>query len=248
VTIDVPHALGLHEDQSTAQINDKHIYYTDPIGTDDAVCRFILDLAYEAGMPHRANLEQLSTWSSFPQAGADLLVKQVQENANEGMEFGELLLKPDVVRPIGMSSTSINLDKPATLRAHIRENPFRPLASGRDLPRDWQVPVRNPTNIPAIVDTVYPGAVAAWAKQQQGQFTPNTLEGNIRRQQGNYKQLENLAEARIDRLVESVCGRCIKFPAWHKQNSKTNDIPCGDPCNVWLSAGLEALEVQEQGV
>lgn len=241
VTIDVPSALGLPAGESFARLNGKHIYYTDPVGTNEEVCQFITALAYEAGLPRRQ--PDTAIWGGFPQAGGTALIEQVQETG--GMLFGELRLTPDMVQPVHLATAPITLDNPASLRTHIRETPFRALASQHGLPQNWQVPVPDIADLPAIVETIYPGGVAAWAQQQHHQFQANRLSQTIARQQGNFRDLAALSTAQVDNLVESVCSQCVKSPVWHHQNLASHSLPCGDPCNVWLSDALASLEPME---
>ena len=240
VSIDVPNALGLPLDHSHAVINGKNLFYTDPIGTEETLCQMIVDLAYDAGMPERAQTLRATTWSSFPAVGRQELVDQVLE-AGEVI-LGELRLTPDRVSPVEIDSNPKALETPQALRSHIRETPFRPLASGTGMPRDWETPVRTPDDIPAVVETVYPGAVAAVVRARCGSLQVNTLAQTLQRQQGDFRKLKTLSSAEINETVETVCSQCIKHPVWHTGKRELNEgIPCPEACNYWMSKALEAL-------
>lgn len=238
VTIDVPDALGLSQGATTGFLHGKHIYYTDPIGTNDVAYRIIIDLAYEAGLPEKITPSQ-SLWDGCPRAGADALIRAV-EAAPDGVRFGDLLLTRDTVRPADAAAMPVTIDSPGALRAYLRENPFRPLASRRDLPADWQVKIAQIAHLPAVVETVYPGAVAQWARQDA---PVKPFASAIDRQQGNYRQLTDLSAEAIQTVVNKVCGQCVKSPAWH--DPAQGGIRCGDPCNVWLSAAMESRFEEE---
>src|SRR5690606_9975199 len=102
------------------------------------------------------------------------------------------------------------------IREHVRDNPFRPLASSADLPQDWCAPVEAPEQILPIIETIYPGAIADWAAQKNGTFEVQSLETVIARQQGVFRDLAQMDEATIHHHVSGVCGRCIKHPHWHE--------------------------------
>lgn len=243
VSIDVPDALDLEENQRTAFINGKHIIYTDPVGTDDTVCQLIIDLAGAAGLPeHKAPLKT-SAWDYVPTIGNTTLLEAISKSGQ--VQFGELLLTQNAVFPVGNCAQPITLTTPQALREQVRENPFRPLASSADLPRDWIVPVNKVEDIPAIVETIYPATISAWALGREGNFTAGSLENTVARQQGNFQQLSALTESTITETITAVCGNCIKCPAWADEKSirqidaTRKDIPCPEPCNFWMSKALE---------
>jgi sirohydrochlorin cobaltochelatase len=239
VTIDVPDALGINYGETPAQptkIEGRTVYYTPPIGTDDVILDVILKLAWATGVVFEPNNQPL--WSHFPQAGAESLIEAVQRRGT--VIFGQLQLTSDAVRPID-SSDAHTFTTPADLRRHLRENPFRPLASSDDLPLDWVVPVAAIQQLPAIVETVYPGALADWAHYQGNFVQPVTLSTLVNRQQGMYRELSALSDAAIAHFVSGVCGRCIKHPLWHDSTIPGGAVPCLSPCNMFLASAKEAL-------
>jgi hypothetical protein len=127
------------------------------------------------------------------------------------------------------------------LRQFVRENPFRPLATDDRLPGGWQVPVETPEQLHAVVETVYPGAAAWWAANQQGQFTSESFEAVIERQQGDYRALSQLTNEQRTEMIQQRCGGCVCHPIWSTHTAPLNTIPCPEPCNVWLSTGLQRV-------
>ena len=232
VSIDVPNALGLPIGQIQAKLNGKQVYYTDPIGTDETICQMILDLAYEAGMPQRQTDEPQRVWQGFPRVGQEDLVQQVHEQGF--VIIGDVVVTSTMIRPVDQHENAKSLCNPASLRAHIRDNPFRPLASSRDLPADWYVPVLVNEAIPAIVDTVYPSVVAAL-----GQIDSNSLNQTLGRQQGDFRALEALSPVQVQATVDQVCGNCVKHPLWY--GSLEGTIPCMEACNMWMSRALRDI-------
>ncbi|MEQ8678051.1 MAG: CbiX/SirB N-terminal domain-containing protein [Aggregatilineales bacterium] len=243
VSIDVPNALGLEEGQQTAFLNGKHIIYTDPVGTDDSLVQLIIDLARAAGLPEHPTSQKISAWDHTPSAGNETLIEAVRQSGE--LTFGDLVLSASAVYPREANRNAITLNTPQALRDHIRENPFRPLATSTDLPRDWIIPVDQIEDIPAIVDTIYPATISAWSAGRKGCFVVGSLEKTIARQKGNFQQLNTLPDSAITQTITAICGACVKRPAWagekvHRINETTHkDIPCPEPCNFWLSKALE---------
>jgi hypothetical protein len=240
VSIDVPNAMGLPLNQSQAVIKDKQVYYTDPIGTEATLCEMIIDLAHDAGMPERQHEGSTTLWRGYPTVGQQALVNEIREKGE--VIFGELRLTLEKVRPVAMDAHPVVLESPSALRSHIREEPFRPLASAKGLPRDWEAPVQTVDDIPAVVETIYPGTVAAVAHAQTGSLEVTALAQTLQRQQGNFRKLEALEPAAIDETVAKVCSQCIKQPLWYTRSRELDDgIPCPEACNFWMSKALEAL-------
>jgi sirohydrochlorin cobaltochelatase len=240
VTIDVPDALGLPRGTTQATLNGKTIHYTDPIGTDETLCNMIIDLAHEAGMPERTAGPH-TAWTGFPAAGADDLIARIRDEGE--VTVGELRLTAESVEPVAVSAYPTEVDTPENLRSQVRDDPFRMLASSEDLPRNWRVPVESVDTIPAVVETVYPGVVAALARYRSGALRITPLEETIARQQGDFRELADLSFITIDQAVDALCsGVCVKHPLWHEAPYDNEEIvPCGEACNMWLSIALEGL-------
>jgi hypothetical protein len=116
--------------------------------------------------------------------------------------------------------------------------PFRPLATSTDIPGGWHVPISTPEQLHAVVETVYPGAVADWVAQGYGAFSFTPLEDVAARQVGMFRDVGALDRAARGALVERVCGRCIRYPTWYTGGSPQGAVPCPEACNVWLSEAI----------
>ncbi len=233
-TIDVPERLLLEPGQTAGQIRGRAVYYTHPVGVGDSLREVLIELAREAGAPLRAPRSG-SAWDCFPAAGCDSLIKAVNETGV--MQFGQLLLTPRSAQRTNDSETVEILIDPASLRKKVREKPFRPLATSTDLPGGWHVLIDKPEMLPAVVETVYPGAVADWAAARRGVFAAENLPAVVARQTGMYRDLAAMRDARCAELVAQVCGGCVRRPTWF--NGSVRDIPCGEPCNMWMSKALD---------
>jgi sirohydrochlorin cobaltochelatase len=234
-TVDVPRELGIEFGNALATVKGRRVYYTPPIGMDEDICRMILDLARESGLPFAVKTEK--NQHGTPQAGVDQLTDAVRQQ-NE-IQFGQLTLTPSAVAPSVNNSNPSTLNSLPDLRKTVRENPFRPLATSTDLPDGWRYAVDAPDNITAIVETIYPGAIADWAANLRGVFQPETLQAAIQRQTGMFRKIQNLAEATIEQNIEDVCGKCVRHPTWFYARTTKGEIPCKSPCNWWLSETLK---------
>lgn len=226
-TQDVPEALGIHYGEVPAEVDGRDVYYTPSIGTDDVILDLILSLARETGIEFAE--KSTGVWQIFPQKGHDELLDALTD---EGFVFGDLFLSKSEIKPIN-TTAEILLNTPSGLHKHIRENPFRPLATSHDLPNDWCVPIETIEDIPAIVETIYPNALADWSAQQAGSFEIITPRHRI---------LAEVDSTVVEHHIESVCMGCCKHPAWHSTTiSEQGTIPCPSPCNVYLSSMKETI-------
>jgi sirohydrochlorin cobaltochelatase len=260
-TIDVPEALGLAEGATEGVVEGRQVFYTAPVGIDPALEDVILELARDAGMdaltPNpspsgrgeqptatinsalQANeVKNVNKWRGFPVVGRDALVAVVEQAGI--YRFGGLRLTLDEVRPWGDEAADV-LETPSALRERVRENPFRPLPTSDDLPTGWRVSINSPEALHAVVETVYPGAVADWAANRAGTLRINSLDVVAARQTGMYRKLEALNCEGQAAVVAQVCSGCVRRPTWFEGATPSDALPCPEACNVWLSAALEAI-------
>lgn len=238
-TLDVPKALGLAEGQTSAQIKGRMVYYTRPVGIEASLGEVILELVQESGMALYPPSDG-STWNSFPKVGHASFLDWVAREKR--VKLGELEITLDGVQVWGDTPYQLIPDLP-TLRRVVRENPFRPLATSSVLPRGWRIEPPHFSDLPAIVETVYPGVLADWANHRNGTLEAIPLAATLERQTGNYRQLTQLDPATLADLVTRVCGQCVCQPVWADDMSPTpTTILCREACNFWMSRALETLE------
>ncbi len=233
-TIDVPAALGLPDAAMTTVIHGRKVIYTLPVGVGDDLYRAILEIVRDAGAPLR-DPAHVSAWDCFPSAGRDALIEAVR--AKGWIEFGDLTLSLHEVRPteIDFEREIIEINTLAALRDHVRRDPFRPLATSTDLPRDWVVRIEKRAQLHAVVETIYPALVAEWACRDSLMIT--ALDDLAARQTGSYRRAADLTPQQREQTVAQVCGRCVRQPTWF--NGERQPIPCPEACNYWLSRALE---------
>ena len=244
-TIDVPLALGLEPGATAGLVQGRRVFYTAPVGVDDDLRDVILTLAKEAGAP--LNLSDGGgvgvDGDRFPSAGREELLAAVA--AAGVLRFGGLRLSTDEVRPWDDDGREVitQITHLAALRQRVREEPFRSLATADDLPRGWRIDAGRPERLHAIVETIYPGAVAEWAAARNSTLHVNSLPVTARRQVGMFRPLETLSNEDRSSLVGQVCADCVGEPLWHKAGAspkpnKLGRLACPEPCNHWLSAAL----------
>lgn len=232
-TMDVPDSLGITYGEFPAQVNQRKVYYTQPIGTEDVILDIIIQLAKDTGIQITERAFD-NVWSNIPCVGAQQLLEAAAEKRQ--FQFGQLILTQTEVYPFN-STKFYRLDNPSDLRRHIRETPFRSLVSTTDLPLDWYVPIQSIDNLPAVVETVYPGVLSDWAQHAIHPISFHEMAAN---QLGMYRQLAEIDAATVTRFVTGVCGRCIKHPIWHTNLMLAGSISCQRPCNLFLSTIKEA--------
>lgn len=252
-TIDVVRELGFTDaDRDRQQVNGRMVLYTPPVGMTHKLPDLILELAREAGAPLKPPRDG-SPWDCFPALGRNrywLMMRAVSpiRLGLSSLRFGQLDLSLDEVSCRGDNDLLETITEPGDLRRRVRENPFRPLATSKDLPGGWRVPVDNDLNrIHAIVETVYPGLVGDILAKQVG---VSDLNSTIARQTGQYQGLDQLTPAQARALVNRVCGNCVRRPNWHYKQpitgSKPSKLRCPEPCNFWLSAAMKTLNRNDE--
>jgi hypothetical protein len=194
-------------------------------------------------------------WWRFPTAGRGDLIAAVQQAGS--LQFGQLLLTPNEVRPspdaprpegegLGVRASGGEglIQTPSELRDLVRapNGIFRPLATSTDLPRGWRVEIGWAEKLHSVVETVYPGAVADWAAHRRHEFVPGSFESTIARQTGMYRKLAGMPVDDQRKVVERVCGKCVRHATWFHRESPDGAIPCGEPCNMWLTEALKTIE------
>lgn len=235
VSSDVPRELGLACGATGGICHGRSVYYLGTPGTSDQICDLILDLARECEATVGTG-KTGSVWSAFPRRGARLPGEQLRRQGE--VTFGELRLTETTIRPDGGDCDGEIVSSPAQLRRLVREGPFRPLPEARGLPAGWRVEVKTPEQLAAVVETVYPGALADRAALQRGEVQTESLAKLARRQTGVFRNADQLPGATVKRVIEELCNNCVRQPVWHGVSNSSDELPCRRPCNLWLSRAM----------
>lgn len=239
VGIDVPRALGVTGTGIAERVNGRTVFYCDPVGDHASLVEAILALARATGLPFDAGMVG-GAWEGFPAAGRRALCEYL--DTGKILRFGQVLVSRERVWHED-DGASRAVTSPAELRCLVREAPFRPLSSSKDMPGGWHVDLAKPEDARAVVETVYPGLVADWAAQRNEQLAPAALETVSKRQVGMFRDIHKLPGAIISKTIEKVCGGCIRQPTWWSESlNAVGKLPCREACNLWLSTARRSGE------
>ncbi|MCY4526254.1 MAG: DR2241 family protein [Anaerolineaceae bacterium] len=235
VSVDVPEALGLLAGATSGRSRGRSVYYLDAPGTADVTCDLILELA-QTCEPAIGSCRSRGNWRCFPGQGVQHLWREVCEQGE--LTFGELLLTPTCVQPVGSGQGGTRVCSPTQLRRLVREGPFRPLPEAQGLPTGWYAETGDARTLAAVVETVYPGTLADWSADRRGTLKPETLQDVAARQTGNFRNVDMMSSSEITMLSTELCGHCARQPTWNGANAEANKLPCREPCNLWLSKAI----------
>lgn len=242
-TIDVPRELGLNEGDlyQIVNLNERQVYYTQPVGVEDDLLQAIIELARETGAPLKPPSAG-SSWDCFPSASLNII--PMVTGSKWHSVRGQLHITPEDVRHIDdIDKETEIITEPDVLRRKVRENPFRPLATSTDLPSGWRVPTNgDPQRTLAVIETVYPAAHLSRFSKIGG------LKELLTRQTGRYQKISQLDRHGQRAVVDQVCGKCVRRPEWFQYYGIANPdfLACPEPCDYWLSAALETLNNDEE--
>ena len=237
VRVDVPRALGITDLDSVNHVNGRSVYYLEAVGSDESICRVILDLARAAGPPF-AKRKTSGAWSGFPLAGRSALLHALE--SERMLQIGQVKVDSQRVWHCGNSAANRALRSPAALRDFVRADPFRPLATSADLPEGWEVALDNPGQAHAVIETIYPGLIADWAAHRRGALKTESLQEIGRRQSGMFKDIHLLPIRVIRSTLDKICGKCVRQPTWWLEiSAPAGGLPCRAPCNQWLSSARQ---------
>ncbi len=237
VRIDVPRALGIADPDGVNRVNGRSVYYCEPVGADESICKVILELARATGLQFAAK-KTSNKWSGFPSAGRRDLLQALESGTI--LRIGQVMADSKRVWHCDNDGDSEAIDSPQALRAYLREEPFRPLATSADLPKGWHVELAEPRDAHAVIETIYPGLIADWAANGRGRLRIEPLEDIGRRQSGMFKDIHRLPQNVVKMVLEKICGNCVRQPTWWQGVSRAgSQLPCRSACNLWLSAARQ---------
>ena len=234
---DIPRALGIAEVDSVNQVRDRTIFYCEPVGSDEAICQLILDLARETGLPFQQT-KVVDHWRHFPRAGRRALLQALE--SERILRFGQVMVNNESAWHRANEADSIAFSSPAALREYLRESPFRPLATSADLPAGWRVDLIDAEDAHGVIETIYPGLIADWAAKERGALKTESLQDIGLRQSGMFKDIHHLPPNLILLTLDKICGNCVREPAWWSPvDSASKTLPCRSACNLWLSTARQ---------
>ena len=132
---------------------------------------------------------------------------------------------------------------------------FRPLKSAPNLPQGWRIEAADDSELEAVLNQLYPGAVADWYAVRQTQPPITHFREFTARQSGMYRITAMLSDALAADVIRACCARrfCLKQRLWAVNGLKPDDpagkslIPCLEPCAVFLEFARQAMRTEQAG-
>jgi hypothetical protein len=126
---------------------------------------------------------------------------------------------------------------------------FRPLRAAPNLRWDWYMEAKNLGELRAIIDYIYPAALANWALWQRDHLSTTPWKETAERQTGRFRVVREIDDAGIRELTAQICDRgCLKrrlwAPAAQPVESRAQKLPllCPEACNYLVGKAREKLK------
>lgn len=166
-------------------------------------------------------------------------------------QLGELTIVRDgegtvIHGPGGGRDLSADPDAVRDLVSQDAIGRYRPLAGARSLPHGWQASCATSAELAAVVDEIYPLALAHLEQWREGTLRIVPFADALSRQTARYAVSNELSPAGRDAAADSLCGCCVKQPLWRSPSDPApfdaplQVIPCPEPCSVLVSLCREA--------
>jgi hypothetical protein len=131
---------------------------------------------------------------------------------------------------------------------------FRPLKSAPTLQKGWRAILRNPGELEAALNTIYPGAIADWYAVQTGSARALPFREYTGRQTGMYRITHKLTDEQAVLVVRAGCDAsvCLKRRLWEvaglAQDGADNKslVPCLEPCALLLEFARKAMRLEQE--
>lgn len=131
---------------------------------------------------------------------------------------------------------------------------FRPLKSAPNLQRGWRVTVRDAESLGAVVNQIYPGAVADWFAAQSPTPPITSYRDFTGRQTGMYRITTHLDDATAGAVARACCHSdfCLKRRLWTVPGLAPDSaagksaIPCLEPCAILLEFARKMARVTQE--
>jgi hypothetical protein len=178
--------------------------------------------------------------------------------------FGQVLIcrKGDKfeLRPVTdkeNDATQLRLIDVAEVRPLVQftaEGAFRPLKSAPNLRTGWRIAVVGLGDLRAVLERIYPGAVANWYATQFPEPPLTSYRQFTGRQSGMYRITTHLDDAVAGATIRACCPIefCLKRRLWSVEGlapdeaSAKSIIPCLEPCAILLEFARKIARLQQQ--
>jgi sirohydrochlorin cobaltochelatase len=146
---------------------------------------------------------------------------------------------------------------------------YRPLRTAPNLRHGWKIVAPNLSVAIEVIDTLYPGRLAAWRAWKIGHLTTTSLRATLNRQSGMYRVAARISDEQLDGVVGNFCrsdSGCLRTILWRRDETgalPSNKLPpqkfdpgfdqtgggercipllCQEACNLLVAACREAVK------
>ena len=118
---------------------------------------------------------------------------------------------------------------------------YRPLSGAKTLPTAWEATIGDSLTLDDALEAVYPLSTVHQQQLDSGTLRVVTLEEVFARQSGRYEETARLSSRGRAQAVQTLCAECVRQPVWAGQPCGSDDIPCPEPCSVFVALCREAV-------
>jgi hypothetical protein len=186
------------------------------------------------------------------EVGNELVMAQVRiARSGSGYELRHVADKafsPDSLRPVKSQDARSLAQLSAT-------GAFRPVKSAPNLQRGWRIETADDEELEAVLNQLYPGAIADWLAARQAPPPVTHFREFTGRQAGMYRITAMLNDAQAARVIRACCAErfCLKRRLWTVEALKPDApaekslIQCLEPCAVFLEFARQARRIEQEG-
>lgn len=230
--------------------------YAHPVGTHPSMAAVVLDLLADAtSVP----APPLPASEPIAMDARRAFLAWIEEAGSVGREFLETVVWEDddgrfeirhradrPAHPGGLATFEEAGDGGAIART-TDEGAYRPLSTAPNLRRGWRIVGLDTAGVWDAFAGLYPTAPVHWYLGRVGPVRTVGFAEAAGRQTGMYERIGSLGAATVGRLVDDLCGKgCLRVPRWSSAAlplaADAGQVPCLQPCSVFLSTAREALD------
>lgn len=267
---DIPVLLGLTHNMREKGFTNPYregarwLWYATAIGTESSIADVIVDTAVQFDAEHFGDIK----FQSQPRDGAmgQDLFDFIYKVSKPPWRIGQILASFTIEGEIEVRHVEDSHAAKADLRAlgcldDLRDlilrdatGAFRPLRAAPTLQRGWSMTVFDPDAFRAILDYVYPTALADWSLWKRSALPLTPWNETAERQTGRFRIVRELGDNGVRELAAEVCDQgCLKRRLWspcaQEAAPASNEIPllCPEACNYFVSKAREKLKGPDAG-
>ena len=152
-------------------------------------------------------------------------------------------------------ATTLDVVPIPELRALAQETAtgaFRPLKSAPNLRPGWTCSARDPVELFAALEALYPGGITDWFYRDDSRKI-TSYQDHTQRQTGMYRITARLDEDSSIPVIAACCDSrfCLKNRRWTYTGASVEpagdlDLPCLEPCAVLMEFARKAVRISQE--